>query len=162
MDFGKQIKEIRTMYKITQEDMAKELNVTRQAISNWEKNKNLPDIEIIINIAKTYSYSLDNLILGENNMNNIAKKLINDGSENKTIKMNLIGICIGAFLLLMGFSLIILKGMSVEYIDNYGILHENFFLLPMGFLFIFSGATTFLILGIRKIINIIVRKNRYE
>ena len=48
MDFGKQIKKIRTDRGLTQEQMAGMLNVSRQAISNWENNKNLPDLELII------------------------------------------------------------------------------------------------------------------
>nr|WP_254907581.1 DUF3955 domain-containing protein [Enterococcus sp. 12C11_DIV0727] len=32
---------------------------------------------------------------------------------------------------------------SVEYIDKTGILHENFYLLPIGFLFLFAGILSF-------------------
>ena len=51
MNFGEQIKKLRADEKLTQQKMADELGVTRQAISNWENNKNLPDIEMIIIIA---------------------------------------------------------------------------------------------------------------
>ena len=44
MDFGEQIKSIRQKEKLTQEQFAMKLNVSRQAVSNWENNKNLPDI----------------------------------------------------------------------------------------------------------------------
>ena len=43
MDFGEQIKSIRQKEKLTQEQFAMKLNVSRQAVSNWENNKNLPD-----------------------------------------------------------------------------------------------------------------------
>ena len=83
MDFGKQIKQIRADRKMTQEQMANELHVSRQAVSNWENNKNLPDLELIIRIAQVFHLSLDELILGGEDMNNMTKKLIHNGSETR-------------------------------------------------------------------------------
>ena len=40
MDFNEQIKRLRKENNLTKEEMAKKLNVTRQAISNWENNRN--------------------------------------------------------------------------------------------------------------------------
>lgn len=157
MDFGKQFKELRLENALTQQQIADKLNVSRQAISNWENNKNLPDLIMVINISKVFNCSLDKLILGGNNM---TEKLIKDGSENRRAKMNLISITIGAVLLLIGAAFILLKGFSVEYIDESGILHENFFLLPIGFLFIFSGFITFVVVGIKKVSNKIVLKSK--
>jgi len=39
MKLGQTIVEIRKEYGLTQEDMAKEFNVTRQTVSNWENEK---------------------------------------------------------------------------------------------------------------------------
>lgn len=63
MDFGKQIRQIRKDAKLTQEQMAAKLNVSRQAVSNWEKNKNLPDLEMIITISRVFGLSLDQLMV---------------------------------------------------------------------------------------------------
>ena len=139
MDFGKQIKQMRLERKLTQEQLANHLGVSRQAVSNWENNKNLPDLELIIAISKLFSVSLDDLILGGNTMNNLTEKLIKDGSETRSI---------------------FLKAVSVEYIDTQGILHENFFLLPVGFLCLFCGFITFLTIGIRNIFCRIKKKFR--
>ena len=76
MDFNEQIKHLRKESNLTQEEMAKKLNVTRQAISNWENNCNLPDFEMIILIAETFGVSLDELILGDKKMNKIEQNLI--------------------------------------------------------------------------------------
>ena len=65
MDFNEQIKRLRKENNLTQEEMAKKLNVTRQAISNWENNCNLPDFEMIILIAETFGVSLDELIFAD-------------------------------------------------------------------------------------------------
>ena len=61
MDFGKQIKQMRLERKLTQEQMAEQLGVSRQAVSNWENNKNLPDLELIISMSRLFSVSLDDL-----------------------------------------------------------------------------------------------------
>ena len=39
-----------------------------------------------------------------------------------------------------------------EYIDSNGILHENFFLLPIGFLMIFSSFIIFSVAGLKNVI----------
>ncbi|XZH18516.1 DUF3955 domain-containing protein (plasmid) [Clostridium perfringens] len=153
MNFGEQIKNIRKERNMTQGQMANILNVSRQAVSNWENNKNFPDLEMIIKISKIFSFSLDELILGDDG--NMTKKLIKDGSETRLVKMNMVIIIIASFLLLIGLACLIVKGISVEYVDFNGDLHENFFLIPIGLLFIFSGFITFLMVGVKKIISII-------
>lgn len=154
MNFGKQIKEIRLSNNLTQEQMANKLNVSRQAVSNWENNKNLLDLEMIITISNIFSLSLDNLILGgSEDMNNMTEKLIKDGSELRKIKLNLIMISIATGLLIVGILLIVLKGMTVDYIDAQGILHENFFLLPLGFLAIISSMITFFVAGVKNLLS---------
>lgn len=152
MDFGEQLRKIRKDRGLTQEQVASKLNVSRQAISNWENNKNLPDIEMVVELSMAFDLSLDQLILGGKDMNNMTEKLIKDGSETRRAKMNLIAIIIGAALLFFGVSCILIKSISVEYIDAEGFLHENFFLLPIGFFFIFSGLVTFAVTGIKNIV----------
>ncbi|MDD6466948.1 MAG: helix-turn-helix transcriptional regulator [Erysipelotrichaceae bacterium] len=93
---------MRKKENITQEEMAKKLNVSRQAISNWENGRNLPDVEMLIEISKTFHISLDELLLKGEDMNDITRKIIHDGSENQRAKRNLYSIMIGTFLLLMG------------------------------------------------------------
>ena len=145
MDFGEQIKSIRQKEKLTQEQFAMKLNVSRQAVSNWENNKNLPDIGMLILMSDVFQISLDYLIKGENEMNNMTEKVIKDGSETRRAKYNMV--CsgsIGSFLILIGIILLLVKGLSVEYIDAQGVLHENFFLAPIGFLCVFSGLISFI------------------
>ena len=152
MDFGKQIKQIRAGKNLTQEQMAAMLNVTRQAVSNWENNKNLPDLELLVLMSKVFSLSLDQLILGGNDMNNMTEKLIKDGSETRRAKFNFATVLIGALLLCIGVTCLLIKSVSQEYIDAQGILHENFFLLPIGFLFVFNGIAAFCAVGVKNII----------
>ncbi len=151
MNFGEQIKSIRETKELTQEQFAEKLHVSRQAVSNWENDKNLPDIGMLILMSEVFEISLDQLIKGDQSMNNMTEKIIKDGSETRRSRFNMITTSIGAGLLLLGILLLAIKAMSVEYVDDAGYLHENFFLVPCGFLCIFSGLIAFLAVGMKTI-----------
>lgn len=53
---GEQIAQARKSAKITQEKLADELKLTRQAISSWECNKSQPDIDMVINLSRILNY----------------------------------------------------------------------------------------------------------
>ena len=75
MEFSEQIRQIRKDSGLTQEAFAEKVHVTRQAVSNWENNKNLPDIETLIVISQTFHVSLDELILGgKEDMNKMTEE----------------------------------------------------------------------------------------
>ncbi|NQP52684.1 DUF3955 domain-containing protein [Streptococcus suis] len=140
MNFGQQIKDLRKKKGLTQEQFALKLNVTRQAVSNWENDKNLPDLELLILMSFVFSISLDQLILGGADMSNMTEKLVKDGREGRRTQMHLTITVIGSFLMLLGFVCFVIKANSVEYVDTKGILHENFYLIPVGYLLVFTGA----------------------
>ncbi|MGN0973178.1 MAG: DUF3955 domain-containing protein [Bacilli bacterium] len=75
--------------------------------------------------------------------------------KNKKRNINKILIIIGIFLFLIGCLCIFIKANSLEYVDASGVLHESFYLLPIGFSFIFSGILILLLTGI---VNLIKRK----
>lgn len=158
MEFGEQIKELRTKNNLTQEQFALQLSVTRQAVSNWENNRNLPDLEMLILIADIFHLSLDEFILGGTHVNNMTEKLIRDGSETRRAKFNLMTTLVGCFLLLFGFACFFIKAHSVEYIDSSNVLHENFFLIPIGFVFLLAGSIVFLATGIQYLLSIQKRR----
>ena len=51
---GENIKKTRNKIGITQEELAEKINVTRQAVSNWENGKTEPDIETLTKIAQIF------------------------------------------------------------------------------------------------------------
>ena len=59
---GQNLKDIRIKNKYNQEDIATQLGVTKQTISNWEKGKRTPDINHLIKLANIYQVTLDSLI----------------------------------------------------------------------------------------------------
>ena len=58
---GKQIRHLRTQSGMTQEELAGELNVTRQALSNWERDVNEPDINTLKKICFLFGVHMDDL-----------------------------------------------------------------------------------------------------
>ncbi len=62
MDIGLQIKKLREQQKISQEELALKIFVTRQTISNWETNKSCPDVKSLIALSNIFNVSLDNFI----------------------------------------------------------------------------------------------------
>ena len=89
----------------------------------------------------------------------MTEKVIKDGSETRRARYNMVCSIIGSFLILIGIVLLLVKGMSVEYIDGQGILHENFFLIPIGFLCVFSGLISFITVGITTLISKLKNRN---
>ena len=71
MSFGDNLKEVRKQRKITQEDLAELLNVSRQAISKWESGNGYPETEKLIMISRELNISLDYLL---NDASHIAEK----------------------------------------------------------------------------------------
>ncbi|MGN1276839.1 MAG: DUF3955 domain-containing protein, partial [Floccifex sp.] len=55
---------------------------------------------------------------------------------------------IGVCLIVLLFIFIFIKACSVEYIDEMGFLHENFFLLPMAFFSMFTGLLIVFFTGV--------------
>lgn len=65
MELNTQIKKYRTNMNLSQEELAEKIYVTRQTISNWENNKNYPDIHSLLLLSSLFNVSLDQLIKGD-------------------------------------------------------------------------------------------------
>lgn len=63
-DIAKNIKKIRNAKGISQEALAQELHVTRQAVSNWENSKTQPDLATLENISAFFGIELTELLYG--------------------------------------------------------------------------------------------------
>ncbi len=58
---GKNIRKYRKICGYTQEELALQLNVTSQAISKWESGSGMPDVSILVPLAKALGVTLDTL-----------------------------------------------------------------------------------------------------
>ncbi|VYU66758.1 helix-turn-helix domain-containing protein [Clostridium paraputrificum] len=65
MKIGKQIKKYRTEMELSQDELAEKIFVSRQTISNWENNKNYPDVKSLLLLSSLFSVSLDILVKGD-------------------------------------------------------------------------------------------------
>lgn len=65
MEIGKQIKKYRTEMKVSQDELAEKVFVSRQTISNWENNKSYPDVKSLLLLSSIFGVSLDVLIKGD-------------------------------------------------------------------------------------------------
>lgn len=155
MDFSTQIKKLRNEKNLTQQQMAEQLGISRQAVSSWENDRSLPDIEMLIIISRTFGITLDELILGGNDMNNMTQKLINDGRATRRVRMNLISVCIGTGLILIGAICLMIRSMMPAVIDEEGILQEPFFLVPLAFLLFAAGFMVFAVTGLSNFVSLV-------
>ncbi len=62
---GALIAQLRKEKNITQKDLAKKIGVTDKAISRWETGRGYPDVEILPDLAKALSVSINELLNGE-------------------------------------------------------------------------------------------------
>lgn len=61
MSLGNQIRQLRKNNGLTQDQFAQKFHVTRQTVSNWENDKNYPDLSSLKEISAAYGISFDEL-----------------------------------------------------------------------------------------------------
>ena len=85
MELGTQIRKYRNERTLSQEALAEKVYVSRQTVSNWENDKNYPDIHSLVLLSSLFGISLDDLVKGdvkemeEEIKTEDAKKLKRDG-----------------------------------------------------------------------------------
>ncbi len=65
MEIGDKIKKYREHFNLSQEELADEIYVSRQTVSNWENNKSYPDINSLKLLSHIFDVSLDEFIKGD-------------------------------------------------------------------------------------------------
>ena len=63
-EIGKNIRRLRTEKGMTQEELAQQLHVTRQAVSLWETGKSLPDVEMLQSVGELFGQDLQSMVDG--------------------------------------------------------------------------------------------------
>lgn len=61
MDFAKRLKELRASRGLTQDDLARELNLVKSSISMYENGKRKPSFEVLEAIADYFNVNMDTL-----------------------------------------------------------------------------------------------------
>ena len=79
-NFSKNLKKLRKENNLSQEQLAEELNVSRQAISKWESATAYPEMDKIITLCDKFKVNIDDLLykdVEEANREKEAKKSLN-------------------------------------------------------------------------------------
>lgn len=89
MDLGTKITELRKQNNLTQDQLGKELNISAQAVSKWERNLSEPDLYAIKAMSNIFHVSIDTLINDNNDLpvvkTEIAKTTLECSQCHKTI-----------------------------------------------------------------------------
>lgn len=64
-NFANNLKMLRKERGITQEELARNLNVVRQSVSQWENNTSSPNVNLLILLSNYFNVSIDQLVKGK-------------------------------------------------------------------------------------------------
>lgn len=84
MTIGEKIQKCRKERKMSQEELASGLGVSRQAVSKWELNESVPDTENVIELGRIFQVSLDYLLKTEISETEEVLEAENDSPGEKT------------------------------------------------------------------------------
>jgi transcriptional regulator with XRE-family HTH domain len=73
---SKTIKKQRVLNKMTQEDLAAKIHVTRQTVSSWETDRTQPDLEILLSLADAFGIEVEGEYLIEDGEITITYSLL--------------------------------------------------------------------------------------
>ncbi len=73
MSIGKNIKTFRKIKGMTQSELAEQLGVTMQAVSKWETGNGMPDVSMIVPLAKIFNVTADKLLENGNRYKEVNK-----------------------------------------------------------------------------------------
>lgn len=65
MNIGEKLFELRREKNLSQEEVADELNVSRQTVSKWETNQSVPDFDKIVPLCELYGVGVEELLTGK-------------------------------------------------------------------------------------------------
>ena len=77
IETANRLMELRKAANLSQEELAEKLNISRQAVSKWERAESAPDMENLIALSKLYQISMDEMLNLENT-EGIARKEENE------------------------------------------------------------------------------------
>lgn len=67
MDIAERLQELRKKAGYSQEQVAEQLGLSRQAVSKWESGQGKPEIDNIVKLVELYGVSADYILLGIEN-----------------------------------------------------------------------------------------------
>ena len=128
MKFGDNLKAIRKHHKISQEQLAEKVGVSRQSVSKWETGEAYPEMHNILQLCKIFNCKINDLVHTEMiDISSLDKEIImnvvkfNEDKQKKVKKLsNIIELIgkIGGIVLKVAIAFIILAMILVPYVVN--------------------------------------------
>lgn len=88
MTIGQKIYKLRTDLKLSQEELAERLGVSRQSVSKWETDASVPELDKLIKLSEAFGISLDALVRDEPSAVQDEAECAKDTGKNTKIKEN--------------------------------------------------------------------------
>ena len=121
MNVGKNITKFRKEKNLTQEELAKKINISAKAISSYENNRNLPTIETLLLLSQVLEVSIDEIVGKTNKDKNDTKEKYDKQRKNNLLIIFAISLfslclfCIHEFMVVG--SLVTVSGDLKEYLS---------------------------------------------
>ena len=132
MNFSENLQNLRNSKKMTQEELAEKLDVSRQAVSKWESGSGYPETEKILLICDIFDCSMDSLMKGKISLNETSEKK----AYEKEYKLYSKGIAFGVGLILLGVTILVgLTDIEAEILGVIILLSTVLIAVPM-FIFV--------------------------
>ena len=79
MSFSENLQFLRAQAGVTQEQLAEQLDVSRQSVSKWEGSQSFPEMDTLLHICGLYNVNLDTLLRGSVEESRVADTAKYDG-----------------------------------------------------------------------------------
>ncbi len=122
MDLGERLLEYRKAKKLSQEDVAEKIGVSRQTVSKWETNQSMPDFDKIVPICELFEIDANELLTGNNNRNEEKENEKVLETKKSTNKSKGIIISISVFLYIIGTFALPYMIEVLEYQDEHALM----------------------------------------
>lgn len=104
MAFSENLQYIRSREHVTQEQLAEQLDVSRQSVSKWESGSSFPEMDTLLRLCELYHVNLDTLLRGSVEEGDVSDTAGYDRFMNRfswKISLSIAAIIAGVSLMLM-------------------------------------------------------------
>ena len=113
-NIGDFLKDLRLEHEMSQEELAEKLFVSRQAVSNWELGKSVPDYDILLKLSVLYNIKVEEILRGKiiykNKIYRFITNIFSEKSKKKRFIYNTVAFTLFCILCFMG----------VYFVNTYG------------------------------------------
>ena len=147
-NLGERLFKLRKDKKLSQEEVAEKLNVTRQTISKWETDQSMPDFDKVVPLCELYGITTDELFI-ELKRKETSKntEFVIDSAEKLKTSKKAKGIAVSIVLYFLGIVWIMI---SIPVMNMNPIVASAIFLLICG---IATGIIIYVCIKYKKIKN---------